>query len=222
MPNMRRFALAAATALLPIGAGAQVDAKLTGLGQSLVAYGVYVGPYQGTVGTMAGVQDLTCVDFFHHAYVGMEWTAHITVLADGADLSRTRFGQLTNAMDRYRQAAWLKSKFDDVGVYGNAFQTGEVHAAIWDLFRPETPDAPGPGPIGAAWKANAIANFMDGSVNYNTVAVLSDINIDQSQTPGAGGAQEYLFVTPEPTSMALVGFGVVGLAAFARRRRRSA
>src|ERR1700687_4136599 len=68
-----------------------VEMSLTGV-NGAQAFGVYVGPYYGTMnGT---VDEIYCVDILNHAHIGQHWEANLTPITAGADLSETRFGSL--------------------------------------------------------------------------------------------------------------------------------
>ena len=185
---------------------AQTPVKLTNAGNT-VAFGVYVGPYKGQLGSGPGAAtvDLYCVDFLNHSRIGQTWNVNRTGLGGSADLSNTRFGGMTDALARYRQAAWLTTQFSATP----PTQWGDIHATIWHLM---TPTAPNYTPA-SSWLA-AAQNFYLTNTNltfYDKFQVLTDVNVGAVGKNGirTGGVQEFIVVTPEPGTILLLGTGLV-------------
>ena len=161
--------------------------------------GVQVGPYLAQFGSDPTNPDFSiyCVDYTHRASSWSE--VYVTQLTD--DISTT-----TRLADygKYRQAAYLASLFDTAD-HG---QWGEIHSAIWAVTNPGMGPNPSPNPYltmsapqsftGAGWYVVTPTNFQ------------------------SGGGQEFLMRTrvsvPEPSTLLLLGTGIVFFC-IARRRR---
>jgi hypothetical protein len=174
-------------------------------GGSVSAFGYFVGPYNGIMGTGGAAQSLFlyCVDFEHTSVPGEQWSANLTNLGTGIGIgTNTRSADLA----LYRQAAWLTTQY---ALHPEA--TADIQATIWNLFGTMA----GVAPSSDFWFVQTMNNYA--SLDYSGFFVATDVNMALSTS-----AQELIVVTPEPTSMVLLAtgllvmFGVVG-----RRTRKS-
>jgi PEP-CTERM putative exosortase interaction domain len=185
---------------------AQTPITLVG-GSPVSAFGYEVGPYTGILGTGSSAQSLFiyCVDFTHTVVPGQQWEVNLTNLGTGAGIgTNTRSGDL----QAYRQAAWLTTQY---ALHPDA--TADIQATIWNLFG----SIAGVVPSSDYWFQQAQANYA--SLDYGSFLVATDVNMAQENS-----AQEFIVVTPEPSTVALLATGllcVVGVATRSRRRQRS-
>lgn len=162
---------------------------------------VYVGPYQAMFESVGGFSDTSprfdiyCVDFQHSISVGQKWKANFTTLA-GSDMTKTRWkNQL-----KYQRAAYLSNKFKTT----TTAKWGSLHNAIWYVMTGTTP---------ALGSTDAVGFYNDavaygGSFDMANWFVVTDVNVT-SATPGTGGTQEFLYNTPEPATIILLGTGLL-------------
>lgn len=173
-------------------------------GGSVSAFGYLVGPYNGVIGTGSSAQSLFlyCVDFAHSITPGEQWNASLTNLGTGVGIgTNTRSSDLA----LYRQAAWLTTQY---ALHPEG--TADIQATIWNLFGTSA----GVVPSSNYWFLQAQSNYA--ALDYNGFLVATDVNMALSTS-----AQEFIVVTPEPASMALLGTGLLFVFGVARRKART-
>ena len=176
---------------------------LTGFGDTLWE-GAPVGPYPGTLnGTSTS---LLCLSYDRHVSPGVPFEVTINAL-NALGVSNALYGpQLLG----YQQAAWLYDQ-----MLANPSETGDIHGAIWRLFTPGTPTTQG-----SDWWYNLA------TTDPATLAMIQGYDFSRFRivTPNdrsINGQQEFLTTVPEPATMLLLGTGLAGVAARARRRRKA-
>ncbi|MGB7552935.1 MAG: PEP-CTERM sorting domain-containing protein [Candidatus Korobacteraceae bacterium] len=175
-----------------------VDVNFVGLGGAS-QNGVYTYPYYLTVNNGPWTP-MMCDDFYDHISVGDSWQANITQLSSG-DMSQTRFGDLT----KYQEAAYLllQTRVVDQSQWGN------INWAVWDIFDPSADPGAAYQPGVDYWLTKAETVDLS-KINFSGVWIV---------TPTGGYGQEFLYATPEPGTLLLIGSGLLGL--WARRRRQA-
>ncbi len=207
-------------AVAPFGFAQTYNMDLTGVGNGVVADGVYVSPYQGTV-TGNGLNYtgyLICDDFNTESYLNSPWTA--TMSSAGALDGTEKFvgnsfmfdGTSYTAQQAYNAAGWLANQL--LANVGSPAQTNYAFA-IWDIFDGQPTDPMGGA---AALEQQAFTQAAGGYVASN-VSVLTPNPLNASQ--------EFLMVKPAPeidagTSTAALTLLIGGVLVVSRRRRLQA
>jgi hypothetical protein len=179
-----------------------VDAHFAGVGGQN-QNGEYTYPYFLSVDNGPQIP-MICDDFYHGSNIGDTWQGNITALGSG-ELSNTRFNNLTE----YEQAAYLLMQVND----GNQLEWGNINFAIWKVFNPgvNMGDVP-PGTLGPQyWYDLALTTDLS-NVDFSSVMILTPLDA-HTET----GDQEFMFLTPEPGTLLLIGSGLIGL--FSQRKR---
>jgi hypothetical protein len=227
---MRRIAsLLLALTIAPVVASAQLAPNLGNLtfggdaGANGTVGGYNVGPYKAQLKDFTPVLDdvlspnfssIWCVDFAHSAPSSSAWDSYYATAFSMNSIGRQGNGDFSRARDvegKYRQAAWLIEQYYAVG--GSTYSAVNVQGTIWKMFG-----------------AN-IGGFTELAVGQNVILtkdwfVLSDDV--KTNTYSEYSNQEFLTwrdrpaqttVTPEPSTYALMGAGLMAMGLVARRRR---
>jgi hypothetical protein len=179
------------------------------------AFGYYVGPYYGTLNDSS--VDLFCVDLANEVSIGEIWQANLSMIADGSDLSLTRYGGRAEALTLYQEEAWLTEQF----ATEPASEYGDIQATMWQLFNPDT----APRPSSSYWLDQTKNSYA--GADYSAFRVVTNLG----PVAPTGQVQEFLTrvdmdahlpndtaPTPEPSTCVLVGFTLMGLGVALKRR----
>lgn len=216
-----------AVALLCFGSSAWADGtivnvELTGVNGAYQVWGYYAGPYTLAISpnsnyipstSMLGV----CDDFTTDIYQGYKWTAYQIVLQNGnlTNLDEAKFYGTTglsgaSGQTLYEQAAFLvHSEFKACGAGGNVGTCDNISAALWALMDPAIAAKLDQGQ--QAWiTAAEAAAAKYGTAEFDGLDILTP-TCSGSTVPC--GSQEFWIYTPEASTSALLGVGLVALVA---------
>jgi hypothetical protein len=238
----------AVLSLVAVQAGAQsvVTAQLTAPyapnAGAATAFGYYMSPYSGTVDGVT--ERLNCVDFFHEVTVGEVWSATTVNLGaaitaagtgDWSLLSYTRDGSNglyppSTALTIYEQVAFLTTQYA-VNPGSNPLQTTAIQTAIWAIAdnQPNSAFTNTGNTVGSLNSSSTDVNStgywinqaqtmydQQGAGYYDQFNILTDVN----HATAAGGVQEFVYATPEPGTLTLIGTGLMMMSGVGFRRRR--
>ncbi|HEX7362708.1 MAG TPA: PEP-CTERM sorting domain-containing protein [Bryobacteraceae bacterium] len=209
-----------------------VTVKLTGSGNPTdIAYnlpgypgGVYVGPYQLSINGGASV-DALCVDPLHESNVGNSWTANVSAV--GGDISKTYNATNTATVLGYSLSSTYGYEIDailfdliDGPSKSSLSDRITLQEAAWSVFDPTLFGSDTNTIQTNAFKIAENDGFSAsslGTFDFSNYQILTDVN---------GSKQEFLVgsAVPEPLSLGLMGFGLLGIAGVGlmRRRRKAA
>lgn len=176
----------------------------------------YIDPYKGTIGGQSVL--LFCVDPYQMApSVGKTWTVNVETPGNVSSMSTSfqmlntpltgRSGLTDNQADLlYEEMARLIVMLE---VPSNTKLTEqEIQAAIWQLADPNLtfPNAPSGFSL---TQVNSFENDARANPLTSGFEVLTDSN---------NKYQEYVVLTPEPSTFLMVAAGLIGLFVFSRNR----
>ena len=182
--------------------GDPIEVRFAGLGGEN-QNGEYTYPYYLTIGNGPQIS-MICDDYLHTSNVGDTWQANLTNLGIG-DLSHTRFNNLTD----YREAGFLLMQINN----GNQTEWGNINFAIWKIFDPNLDMGSGPqGSLGPKYWYDLAETTNLSSIDFSGVEIVTP-----THQHCENGDQEFMYLTPEPGTLLLIGSGLLGL--FAQRKR---
>jgi hypothetical protein len=183
--------------------GSTVTLELTGT--EGVSYGPgEVYPYYLSVNGASPSLWMMCISFDNDIYPNESWTATITAPS----------GQLQE------EAVWLFNDDNAAIAAGNQVKQIADQWAAWELFATDTADWTAP-PGAAAQTVLAEDNYASEPASFYSGFV---IFIPESGTQPSGDPVPQNFIglnTPEPGTLILLGTGILGLAGFLYRKKRS-
>jgi hypothetical protein len=170
----------------------------------------YVSPYTGT---MAGqTVTLFCDDVLNDVNFGQTWRANVTNLGtaiqNNDDFSQTRYGGVPsslvygNAAQTYHEAAWLTTQFGS-----NSSNYQDLQYALWFLMNPNLTKYDTAG--AQAWLDMAGTDYT--SVDPKDFLIITNTSSPDNPLALTGQVQEFLVVTPEPGTFAMVACAMLAL-----------
>jgi hypothetical protein len=186
--------------------------------------GAYVGPYNFTLtnGSQSQQLQLICDDAASEVYAGESWQFTTATLPS---LTNVKFSG-PNQTQGYEEIAWLVQQM--YANIGNAQTVGDIQWAIWDIFDPGVSSDDPWGQIGSTDQSN-IQNWLSlaglpsnySAGNYSDIVIYTPVLGTQPQQ--FGGPQEYFGMntpipTPEPSTLLMLGLGLMALGWMARRK----
>ena len=230
LSRITSLALAASFAL-PAMAHAQQQFWFAGVQDASVNFKSFgVGPYKAsTNAALPSPFSIFCIDFDDHA--NSTWKGRVMTFAmatannaNGTATAVNLYGAVTPlvTIQKLNQAAWLSDQF----ALNSNSQWANIHDAIWSLFSSNSLLIPTTANASAsAFLTSSVLHQNDNFDNYNII-----VDDNAWTNPSVALNQVFLIkdtdvnikvVTPEPSTYALMGVGLLAVG-FARRRRRSA
>lgn len=169
----------------------------------------YVSPYTGTMNGQTVT--LFCDDVLNDVNFGQTWQANVTNLGTAIqsnDFSQTRYGGVPsslvygNAAQSYQEAAWLTTQFGS-----NSSNYQDLQYALWFLMNPNPTKYHTAG--AQAWLDMAGSDYT--SIDPKDFLIITNTSSPDNPLALTGQVQEFLVVTPEPGTFAMVACAMLAL-----------
>jgi hypothetical protein len=167
----------------------------------------YVSPYTGTMDGQTVT--LFCDDVLNGVNFGQTWRANVTNLGtaiQSKDFSQTRYGGVPsslvygNAAQTYQEAAWLTTQFGS-----NSSNYQDLQYALWFLMNPNLTKYDG----AQAWLDMAGTDYT--AIDQKDFLIITNTSSPDNPLALTGQVQEFLVVTPEPGTFAMVACAMIAL-----------
>lgn len=190
-----------------IGATGSTTLNVTDTDAGLNNVTAVIDPYKAYIGGSTTPTLIWCVDPDHGVSPGQKWTANISTIGGG--LGNTYLGAA--GATAYGAMAWLITQFQSATT---TIQKQELQAAIWEIAE----GAPGStGDFSVNNVSSAFINAVATDVtNADNNALTSGFEI---LTDTQGQVQEYIVLTPEPSTLLLLGTGLLVFVLLSRSKR---
>ena len=172
-------------------------------------------PYNFSVNGASALTSLICLDLNREITIGETWNVYVT----GLPLDSSTTSQA------YRSDAWILGQLGKSAGNGTTYNDADVQLAVWDIFDPT--DASALGLTGNA--QTLVTNGMSAAINSNLLGsgYFSQFTlytpVDNTASDYSTGSVPQRFigtaVTPEPSSLMLLGTGLIGMGSKLFRRR---
>ena len=219
---MKKFTIAIMLLTISLFTAANLLAYSTitipGTVSSMTYYGgEYVGPISANLDgkTLAG--GITCIDFNSITYIPNYVGFAVTVeTLSPVSLASAKFLQAdTTQLLKYEQAAWLNTQ---IQLTKDAGQIGAIQFAMWELFAGNAA-----GRLSAnqqndvnAWLAKA-DSIDPTQYDFSSIKIFTPTDSLHNQEFITGSVSPAAPV-PEPSTSALLGIGLLGIAIYSKRK----